>query len=61
MLFILPEKLVNEVIRGIIHRLHITSTGDGIAFAMPLSHIKGISLKQQHIFEDEIAEEDKNK
>ena len=59
LLFILPEQLVEKVLQGIIHRLHITSTGDGIAFAMPLSHIKGISLKQQHIFEDEIAEEDK--
>jgi nitrogen regulatory protein PII len=56
MLFILPEKLVNEVIRGIIHRLHITTTGDGIAFSFPLSHIKGISLSQEHIFEEEIEE-----
>jgi nitrogen regulatory protein PII len=56
MLFILPEKLVNEVIKGIIHRLHITTTGDGIAFSFPLSHIKGISLNQEHVFEEEIEE-----
>jgi nitrogen regulatory protein PII len=56
LLFILPEKLVEHVLQGIIHRLHITTTGDGIAFAFPISHIKGISLKQQHIFEDEVEE-----
>ena len=56
LLFILPEKLVNAVIKNIIHRLHITTTGDGIAFAFPITHMKGISLRQQHVFEDEIKE-----
>jgi len=59
LLFILPEKMVEVVLKGIIHRLHITTTGDGIAFAFPISHIKGISLKQQHIFENEVDELDK--
>ena len=56
LLFILPKALVDEVIKFIIHRLHITTTGDGIAFSFPLSHMKGISLDQKHIFEDEIEE-----
>jgi len=56
LLFILPSGLVNEVIKFIIHRLHITTTGDGIAFSFPLSHMKGISLDQKHIFEEEIEE-----
>ncbi len=56
LLFILPEMLVEKVLQGIIHRLHITSTGDGIAFAAPISHMKGISLRQEHIFEEEIEE-----
>jgi len=56
LLFILPERLVEHVLQGIIHRLHITTTGNGIAFAFPISHMKGISLKQQHIFEDEVEE-----
>ena len=56
MLFILPDALVKNVLKFIIHRLHITSTGAGIAFSMPLSHVKGISLNQEHIFEDEIQE-----
>jgi nitrogen regulatory protein PII len=56
LLFILPKPLVDEVIKFIIHRLHITTTGDGIAFSFPLTHMKGISLDQKHIFEDEIEE-----
>ncbi len=51
LLFILPESLVSGVIKSIIHRLHITTTGDGIAFSFPLTHMKGISLRQQDIFE----------
>ncbi len=60
LLFILPDALVEKVLQGIIHRLHITSTGDGIAFAMPISHMKGISLRQEHIFEQEVKEETKS-
>jgi nitrogen regulatory protein PII len=55
-LCILPEQLVQPVLEGIESKLHITTTGDGIVFAIPISHMKGISLKQQHIFEDEIKE-----
>ncbi|MEA1915214.1 MAG: DUF1538 family protein [Campylobacterota bacterium] len=61
LLFILPDHLVNKVLEGIIHRLHITSTGDGIAFSIPITNIKGISLRQKHTFEDEIKEEIKKK
>ena len=56
LVFILPTGLVDEVIKFIIHRLHITTTGDGIAFSFPLTHMKGISLDQKHIFEEEIEE-----
>ncbi len=55
LLFILPESLASKVLEGIIHSLHITSTGDGIAFAMPISHMKGISLRQEQTFEEEIS------
>jgi len=57
LLFILPNSLVNKVLDGIIHRLHITSTGDGIAFSIPISNVKGISVRQKHTFENEIKEE----
>lgn len=51
LLFLLPEIRVNAVIKSIIHSLHITTTGKGIAFAFPLTHMKGISLSRRDIFE----------
>ncbi len=50
LLFLLPQSLVNPVIKSIIHSLHITTTGKGIAFAFPLTHMKGISLSRHDIF-----------
>ena len=50
LLFLLPQSLVNPVIKSIIHSLHITTSGKGIAFAFPLTHMKGISLSRHDIF-----------
>ena len=50
LLFLLPKAMVNPVIKSIIHSLHITTIGKGIAFAFPLSHMKGISLSRHDIF-----------
>lgn len=50
LLFLLPKSLVNPVIKSIIHSLHITTSGKGIAFAFPLTHMKGISLSRHDIF-----------
>lgn len=61
LLFIVPEKIVKPLLESVIHRLHITTTGDGIAFSFPISQIKGISLRQQHIFEEEVEELEENK
>lgn len=52
LLFILPQGMVNSVIKSIIHSLHITTTGKGVAFAFPVSHMKGISLSRHEIFEN---------
>lgn len=52
LLFLLPQHLVNDVIKSVIHSLHITTTGKGIAFAFPLSHMKGISLSKEDIFRE---------
>ena len=60
LLFLLPERLVNSVIKSVIHSLHIT-TGKGIAFAFPLSHMKGISLNRKEIFESKHEEKIKQK
>ena len=52
LLFLLPQYLVNEVIKSVIHTLHITSNGKAVAFAFPLSHMKGISLSKEAIFKE---------
>jgi nitrogen regulatory protein PII len=56
LLFILPETLVEKVIQAVIQDLHITSDGDGIAFAMPLTHMTGISLRQTEQFEEKLKD-----
>jgi hypothetical protein len=47
---------VNNVVKSIIHSLHITTTGKGIAFAFPLTHMKGISLTKEDIFKEKAYE-----
>ena len=47
LLFIVSSSVVESILEGIIKKLHIKSSGDGIAFAMPISKIEGLSLKQQ--------------
>ena len=61
LLFLLPQHLVNEVIKSIIHSLHITTTGKGVAFAFPLSHMKGISLSKEDIFREKAYQVNINK
>lgn len=61
LLFIVPSLIVDRIIREIVKRLHITTTGDGIAFTVPISHMKGISMRQEDLFEKEIEEIKKTK
>jgi len=56
LVFIVPSQLVDAIIHNVIHSLHITTKGDGIAFAFELSHMHGISLRQQDAFEKEVKE-----
>jgi nitrogen regulatory protein PII len=57
LLFIVPTQIVDNIIKEIIRKLHITTTGDGIAFCVPISHMKGISMRQEDLFEREVEEE----
>jgi nitrogen regulatory protein PII len=54
LLFIVPSQIVESIIKQIVRKLHITTTGDGIAFTVPISHMKGISMRQEDIFRSEI-------
>ncbi len=56
LLFIVPSMIVDRIIREIVKRLHITTSGDGIAFTVPISHMKGISMRQEDLFEKEVKE-----
>jgi len=61
LLFVIPSALVDDIIRNIVKRLHITTSGDGIAFTFPISHMKGISIRQEDLFEKEVEELEKEK
>jgi nitrogen regulatory protein PII len=61
LLFIVPSAIVDGIIKEIIRKLHITTSGDGIAFSVPISHMKGISMRQEDLFEREIEELSKDK
>jgi nitrogen regulatory protein PII len=60
LLFIVPSQIVDGIIKEIIKKLHITTSGDGIAFCVPITHMKGISLRQEDLFEKEVEELRKN-
>ena len=45
LMFITQTKNVNSIIREIVTQLDITGDGNGLTFAYPVSHIKGLRLK----------------
>ena len=49
LMFITPTKNVDNILREIMDKLDITGKGDGIAFAYPISHLKGLSLKMNDL------------
>jgi nitrogen regulatory protein PII len=49
LMFLMPTKMVDHVIRTAMTELDIVGEGHGIVYAYPLSHLKGISIKQEHL------------
>jgi len=49
LMFLIPSAKVDDVIRYVMHELDIVGNGEGIAFAYPITHLKGISLRTEHI------------
>jgi len=49
LMFLIPSAKVDDVIKYVMHELDIVGNGDGIAFAYPITHLKGISLRTEHI------------
>ena len=49
LMFLIPSRNVDEVIKHVMHELDIVGEGAGIAYAYPITHLKGISLRNEHI------------
>ncbi|MDA7817940.1 DUF1538 domain-containing protein [Sulfurimonas sp.] len=49
MMFITPSQKVNDIIKNVIHDLDLTGEGAGIAYAYPVSHLKGLTLKMDDL------------
>ncbi len=49
LMFLIPTRDVDEVIKHVMHKLDIVNEGAGIAYAYPVTHLKGISLKSEHL------------
>ena len=45
LMFITPTKNVNRIIKEVINKLDIVGEGEGIAYAYPITHLKGLTLK----------------
>jgi nitrogen regulatory protein PII len=61
LLFIVPDAIAKKVVNSLTRKLHLTTTGDGIVFSLPISNVRGLSVDQQHIFEEEVEELAKEK
>ena len=49
LMFIFPTKRVDKVISTVMKELDIVGEGEGIVFSYPITHMKGLSLKSEHI------------
>ena len=45
LMFITPTKNVNRIIKTVINKLDIIGEGEGISYAYPITHLKGLTLK----------------
>ncbi|MFT5660769.1 MAG: nitrogen regulatory protein PII [Sulfurimonas sp.] len=45
LMFITPTKMVDRIIKTVITDLDITGEGEGISYAYPITHLKGLTLK----------------
>ena len=45
LMFVVPTKKVNAIIKKIMQELDIVGEGEGIAYSHPVSHLKGLTLK----------------
>ena len=51
LIFILPENLVHRVVHELNVKLHLSTTGSGLVYSIPIQYMKGISISQENIDE----------
>ena len=49
LMFVVRTRNVDKIIRAVMEKLDITGEGDGIAYAYPISHVKGLRLKSSDL------------
>ena len=49
LMFVVRTRNVDKIIREVMDKLDITGEGDGIAYAYPISHVKGLRLKSSDL------------
>jgi nitrogen regulatory protein PII len=49
LMFLTPTKHVDKIIKTVMNALDITGSGDGVAYSYPVSHLKGLTLKQSDL------------
>ena len=49
LMFLTPTKNVDKIIQSIIHKLELTTDGAGVAYSYPVTHLKGLTLKESDI------------
>jgi nitrogen regulatory protein PII len=45
LMFVVPTKKVDNIIKSVMQKMDIVDLGDGIAYSYPISHLKGLTLK----------------
>lgn len=51
LVFILPENLVHRVVHELNVKLHLSTTGSGLVYSIPIQYMQGISVSQKNIDE----------
>jgi len=49
LMFLTPTKHVDKIIKIVMDDLDINGSGDGVAYSYPVSHLKGLTLKQSDL------------
>ena len=49
LMFVVPNNKVDSIVSKVVKALDIVGDGDGITYSYPITHLKGLRLKKEHI------------